>query len=270
MSTKDPREHWNQQAPIYASDEGHRRFGRFLDLYEEGCWRHIEPVLPRIDTSVILEAGCGTGRWVIRLAPMGYRMVLADLSPEMIRQARDKVERLGLSDHVAGYHVLDICEMHTLSDASFNLVLALGGPLTLCRDARMAVREFRRVTKPGGYVICDVANRYRTALELVRDNKAGQLVKLLDTGVFLRPDGLTDRRFGREELAHLFEGNGMEVVHIVGVCPFFDFLPTKEQVSIIEEESVYETVLDVSLRYAEDPSVVGLSGRLLVVARRRD
>ena len=270
MNATDLRKYWDQQASIYASEEGFRRFGQFLALYEQSCWRYIEPILPETEGSLILEAGCGTGRWVVRLAPMGYRMVLSDLSPEMIRQARDKVKRLELSDHVAGCHVLDICEMPTLSDASFDLVLALGGPLTLCRDARMAVREFWRVTKPSGYVICDVANRYRTALDLVRDNKTSQLVKLLDTGVFLRPDGLTDRRFGPEELANIFEGNGMEAVHVAGVCPFFDFLPTKEQVSILEEELVYETVLDVSLRYAEDPSVVGLSGRLLIVARRRD
>jgi ubiquinone/menaquinone biosynthesis C-methylase UbiE len=109
--SKEPREYWDQQAPAYASDAGHRRFGRFLDLYEESCWRYIEPVLPVAEGSTILEVGCGTGRWVTRLAPMGYHVVLADLSPTMIEQARDKVERLGLGDRVVGYHVLDICDM---------------------------------------------------------------------------------------------------------------------------------------------------------------
>ena len=270
MNTKDPREHWDQQAPIYASNEGQRRFGRFLDLYEESCWDYIEPALPRIDASMILEAGCGTGRWVMRLAPMGYRMVLSDLSSEMIEHARDKVVQSGLSGHVVGYYALDICDMHALSDASFDLVLALGGPLTLCRNARLAVSEFRRVTKPGGYVICDIGNRYRTALDLVRENKTSQLARVLDTGQFLRPDGLTDHRFGPRELADLFEANGMKAIHIVGVCPFFDFLPTKEHVSILDDEHVFEIMQDVGRRYAEDSFVVALSGRLLIVARRRE
>ena len=268
MATKAPREHWDRQAPIYASGEGHRRFGRFLDLYEKSCWRYIETVLPEVEGSLILEAGCGAGRWVERLAPMGYRMVLSDLSPEMVRCARDKVERLGLSDRVVAYHVLDICDMHALPEASFDLALALGGPLTLCRDARMAVNEFRRVVKPGGYVVCDTADRYRTALDLVRENELGQIAKVLDTGQFSRPDGLADHRFGPQELADLFEANGMEAVHIAGVCPFFDFLPTREHVSILDDEYVLETMLDLGERYAEDASVVGLSGRLLIVARR--
>lgn len=265
--TEDSREHWDRQAPIYASDEGFRRFGHFLDLYEESCWRYIKPVLPEVEGSLILEAGCGAGRWVLRLAPMGYRMVLSDLSPEMVRQARMKVERLGLSDRVSEYYVLDICDMHTLPDASFDLVLALGGPLTLCHDAVLAVKEFRRVTKSGGSVICDTANRYRTTLDLVRDQEVSQLEKVLDTGQFSRPDGLTDHRFGPQELANLFQANGMRVLHVAGVCPFFDFLPKKEHVDLLDDEKVLETMLAVARRYAEDPVVVGLSGRLLVVAQ---
>jgi SAM-dependent methyltransferase len=270
MTTQDPREHWDRQAPIYASDEGHRRFGRFLDLYEAGCWRYIEPALPEIEAGTILEAGCGTGRWVVHLAPMGYRMVLSDLSPEMIRRARDKVQRLGLSDRVAAFHVLDICDMHALPEASFDLVLALGGPLTLCRDAGLAVDEFRRVTKPGGYVICDAANRYRTALDLVRDNEMSQLAQVLDTGQFSRPDGLTDHRFGPPELADLFETTGMKALHVAGICPFFDFLPTREHVSILDDARVFETMRDVGRRYAELPSVVALSSRLLIVAQKQE
>lgn len=270
MNTQDSRRHWDQQAAIYASDEGHRTYGRFLDLYEECCWRYIEPALPDVDASMILEAGCGTGRWVVRLAPMGYRMVLTDLSAEMIKHARDRVERLGLSQHVAAYHTLDICDMRTLSDASFDLVLALGGPLTLCRDPGLAVKELRRVTKPGGCVICDAANRYRTALDLVRDNELSQLASLLDSGQFSRPDGLIDHRFGPHELAGLFEAQGMKALHVAAICPFFDFLPRKERVRILGDEQVYETMLDVSTRYAEDASVVGLSGRLLIVAQTQE
>jgi SAM-dependent methyltransferase len=270
VAHKDPQKHWNQQAPIYTSEAGLQKFGKFLDLYEESCWRYIEPVLPEIDTSLILEAGSGTGRWVVRLAPMGYRMVLSDLSPEMIKFASDKVERLGLSDRVAGYYALDICDMHILLEASFDIVLALGGPLSLCRDAQLAVREFHRVTKPGGYVICDTANRYRAALDLVRENELAQLTKVLDTGQFLRPDGLTDHRFSPRELADLFGANGMEPVHVVGICPFFDYLPTGEQVSILDDECAFATMQELGRRYAEDPFVIALSGRLLIVARRRE
>jgi hypothetical protein len=111
-------------------------------------------------------------------------------------------------------------------------------------------------------------NRYRTALDLVRDNEMSQLVKVLDTGQFSRPNGLTDHRFGPQELVDLFEANEMEAVHVAGICPLFDYLPTKEHISMLDNERVFEMMLDVSRRYAEDPYIVGLSGRLLIVAQR--
>lgn len=269
MNTRDPREHWDQQAPIYASTGGHRQFDRFLALYETDCWRYIEAVLPPAAGSLILEAGCGTGRWVYRLAPMGYHLVLSDLSPEMIGQAQARVQALDLSDFVTAYHVLDICDLHALAGDAFDLVLALGGPLTLCRDARLAAAEIRRVLKPGGYAVCDVANRYRTALELVEDGELDQLASVLDTGRFSRPDGLTDHRFGPQELANLFQASGLKVLHMAGLCPFFDFLPSREQVRILEDDQMFAILRDVSQRYAQHPAMIGLSGRLLVVVQNQ-
>jgi len=76
-------------------------------------------------------------------------------------------------------------------------------------------------------------------------------------------------RFGPRELVGLFERYGMKAVHVAGICPFFDFLPTQEQASILEEGPSFETMAELERQYAEDPCVVGLSGRLLIVARAR-
>jgi hypothetical protein len=105
---------------------------------------------------------------------------------------------------------------------------------------------------------------------LVRDSELSQLTSVLDTGQFSRPDGLIDHRFGSRELAGLFEAQGLKALHVAAICPFFDFLPRNEHVRILDDEHVYETVLDVSTRYAEDPFVVGLSGRLLIVAQKQE
>jgi ubiquinone/menaquinone biosynthesis C-methylase UbiE len=262
------REFWDQEATRYASGVGEARYGRFLALYEESCWPYIKAALPANGEGVILEAGCGTGRWVTRLAPLGYRVVLSDLSPEMIRHAREKCERLGLDDRVIGYHVLDLCDMHTLPE-SFDLVVALGGPLSLCQDAKKAVTELYRVTNLGGSVICDGANSYRTALNLVRHKSFDQLRSVLETGRFSRPDGLTDHRFKPQELADLFQSHGFKVLHLATVCPFFDYLPTEDQICVLDDEHTFDLMLDVGKSYAEDTWVVGLGGRLLIVAQKR-
>jgi ubiquinone/menaquinone biosynthesis C-methylase UbiE len=269
MTTKDLREYWDKKAETFASRERRQRSGRFRALYEESCWRYIEPVLPPIKDSLILEAGCGTGRWVFRLAPMGYRVMLSDLSEEMIRHAAEMVKLKGMSDRVAAYQVLDICDMHTFSEDSFDLVLALGVPLTLCSDPGRAVEECYRVTKPGGHVVCDAANRFRTALDLARENDFTQFGRVLDTGQITRQTGLTQYHFRPQELVSLFQEKGMEILHLVAVCPFFEFPVTKEHVSILDDVEIFKTVQDVFRHYAEDPNVITLSSRLLIVARKK-
>jgi hypothetical protein len=138
----------------------------------------------------------------------------------------------------------------------------------LGRDTNQAVNELRRVTRPGGLVICDTANRCRTALDLARDGALNQVLSILDTGQFARPDGLTDHRFSPQELHDLFEAREMTVRHVVAVCPFFDFLPSRAQASILDDETAFEIMQEVGRRYAETPSIVALSGRLLIVAQR--
>ena len=91
---------------------------------------------------------------------------------------------------------------------------------------------------------------------------------VLDTGRFLRRDGLVDHRFDPQELIDLFAANGWEVVHVAGICPLFEYLPTAEQVRFLDDEHLFEAMRDVGRRYAEDPFMVALSGRLLIVARR--
>jgi len=267
MTMEKMRKFWDDRAQFHAS--GERQKSRFFQLIQESVRPYLEPVLPKPEGSLILEAGCGVGIWVEELAPRGYRMVLSDLSPEMIRHAREKVERMGLDENAVSCHALDICDMNVLPDASFDLVLALGGPLTLCDDDKKAAFELCRVTKPGGYVLCDASNRYRAAFDAVHKKDMSQFPQIMADGVFVSPkSGLKHNLHGPEELKALFQANHMEVLHLAGTCPFFNFPPREELVGLLEDDRNFEMMLDVALNHAENPSILGLSGRLLVVARK--
>lgn len=84
----------------------------------------------------------------------------------------------------------------------------------------------------------------------------------------MRRDGLVDHRFDPQEIVDLFAANGWEVVHVAGICPFFEYLPSAEQVWLLDDEHLFEAMRDVGKHYAENPSMVALSGRLLIVARK--
>jgi len=186
----------------------------------------------------------------------------------MVRVASEQLDKRGVSQSVDACLVLDICNMHALKDESFDMALALGEPVGLCNNSHKAVEEMRRVVKLGGYVACDVANRYRKALDLAWGNDWSRAAEVLDSGKSQAKREAVHRSFSPEELRELFTSCGLEVVHVVAVCPLLSFPPHGDQLTALEDDVTYATVRNVFHRFAETPGMIGVSTRLLIVGRK--
>lgn len=94
----------------------------------------------------VLEVGCGTGLlWPHVTVPL--RLTLTDLSPGMVAEA---TERVAARDNIILVRA-EAADIGTLpfDDASFDLVIA-NHMLYHVPDLAQAVRELRRVLRPGG------------------------------------------------------------------------------------------------------------------------
>jgi SAM-dependent methyltransferase len=101
--------------------------------------------LPLPDGARLLDAGCGTGRNLVELARFGTA-VGTELNAEAAALARGR----GAGEvHVAPVEALP------LGDAAFDAVLCLD-VLEHTTDDVVALRELRRVTAPGGWLIVTV------------------------------------------------------------------------------------------------------------------
>jgi phosphatidylethanolamine/phosphatidyl-N-methylethanolamine N-methyltransferase len=102
----------------------------------------------------VLEAGVGTG------LSLGYYPKYAevhgvDLSEDMLRRARAKVEKRGLT-HVKSLQVMDVTRLG-FPDETFDAVTAQF-IITLVPEPEVALSEFARVLKPGGEIV--LANHF--------------------------------------------------------------------------------------------------------------
>ena len=97
----------------------------------------------------ILEVGVGTGL-SLRDYASGSRVVGIDISEGMLRRARERVRRLGLSQ-VEAIRVGD-AERLDFDDASFDVVVAQY-VVTAIPDPERALDEFVRVVRPGGEIV---------------------------------------------------------------------------------------------------------------------
>jgi SAM-dependent methyltransferase len=101
--------------------------------------------------SRVLDAGCGSGQLAIALVERGMTVTGVDLSPAMIRRANaHAMERGALIEWRTG-DITHLADPLAVYDAIFARVL-----LQFVPDVPAALREFRRVLRPGGRLLASV------------------------------------------------------------------------------------------------------------------
>ena len=97
-------------------------------------------------TETIADIGCGNGIYLAELVRRGHagKLIGADLSAGMLAATRNRVRAAGLC-------IGDAARL-PLADGVTDVTLA-PHMLYHVQNRRAAVREFRRITRPGGYVL---------------------------------------------------------------------------------------------------------------------
>ena len=117
--------------------------------------KRIEREAALLAGSHLLEIGCGMGFDSVEFLRRGVRVTATDLTPSAVRIASRHFELEGLiADDVRVENVLSL----GFPDETFDAVWA-NGVLHATGDTRGAIREVRRVLKPGGRAI--ISHFYR-------------------------------------------------------------------------------------------------------------
>lgn len=104
-------------------------------------------MLPPVDGRDVLDAGCGSGRYCGLLLDRGARVAGVDGSAAMVEHARQR-----LAGRAVDLRVADLRNPLPFPDASFDgVVSAL--VLHYLRDWSVPFAEFRRVLRPGGWLL---------------------------------------------------------------------------------------------------------------------
>ena len=129
-----------------------RPFGRYADRLEKNL---ISKLLPEVNRKLILDVGCGTGKYSIMLAMMGAYVVGVDSQLPMVAVAKERSRKLRLDLEVV---LSDAGTLPFRADV-FDLSVSI---LALCfiRLPRCAVEEMRRTTKQSGGLIVGTLNKW--------------------------------------------------------------------------------------------------------------
>lgn len=242
----------------------------YWHFHDELTWRAVKPHLPRDQSAACADLGCGTGKWGIRLLKSGFATTFVDHAAAMIEQARAKVEELGgLKAQRATLLVADIVDMPAVPSDAFELVLAMGDPLSICTDPPRAAREMHRITRAGGVVIATADNKLAALDHFVERGNLDDLEQFVQSS---RTHWLTadDREqfelktFTPATLRKLFEAAGFEVLQITGKT----IIPVRQNKILFTKPDAMERLLRLEQQLSKDPAAAARAGHLQVVARR--
>jgi len=241
----------------------------YWEFHDELTWRTIKLHVPESTTSAVLDLGCGTGKWGLKLLKSGFPTTFVDHSPNMIDQARAKAEALGPRAKHAKFLVADIIDLHDLPDNHFALALAMGDPLSICSDPASAVAEMFRVTQAGGVVIATADNKLAALDHFLERGDIDALENFLRTS---RTTWLTDdsreqfqlTMFTPHTLRRLFEKSGFQILDLTGKT----ILPVRKHKQLLENPNTLQRLLQLEHELAKDPTSPARASHLQITAQK--
>ncbi|MBS4534315.1 methyltransferase domain-containing protein [Clostridium sp. D2Q-14] len=127
------------------------KLGEFVDEIERKCAFNL--FLP-FEGKRILDIGCGTGNYSIRLAKLGYEVVGIDISDEMLDIAKEKAKGKKLDIEFYNMDIYDLKFDDNEFDGAFSMAA-----FEFVEDTEKALDEIFRVIKSEGQVLIGTINK---------------------------------------------------------------------------------------------------------------
>lgn len=228
--------------------------------------------------AAIYDVGGGAGNYAPWLAKLGYAVHLVDVIPLHIEQALESAA--AQPDHpLQSAQVGDALELD-FPDASADVVLLLGPLYHLPErsDRLQALREAFRVLKASGLLIAATISRFASLIDGLRagyltDDQFALLVEQdLTDGRHRNPTGqpgyFTTAYFHHPaEIREELQGAGFEVEAVLAVEGLASGLPDIDV--YWSNDQLRERLLSLLRRVESEPTILGATGHMLAVGRKR-
>jgi ubiquinone/menaquinone biosynthesis C-methylase UbiE len=232
--------------------------------YDDLAWELCAAALPP-QPAVVIDLGCGIGRWAQRLLVAGYTVVGIEPSPAMAERSLARLSTW----HGSAFSLLrGRADEVDVGAASADAVLAIGS-LQYTENPAATLRRAARWLRPGGVVCVLVDSLQALVLELLRADHQFEAIERLRTRLG------TWRVNGLEADLHLFDlaalrsavvDAGLDVTRASGLLVGFSAHGREEMSRRLAED--YPDALAAERTLSQVPELADLGKQLLVIGHR--
>ena len=163
--------------------------------YKHSIWKghYSLDILGSLNRGRLLDAGCGSGKYVIPLRMKGFEIVAVDVSKMALKMARERCESRKLVIALIEANIY----LAPFKDASFDVIWCYGVlQHFLLKEREFAIAEFRRLLGKDGLLFIEVFGE--------DDMRYGG--NEIEHNTFSRNSGIIYHYFNRNELEELLQG----------------------------------------------------------------
>jgi len=267
---EDITSYYNEKSKLY--DDIFETLG--YKVYDAITWKYLEPYIPTDPDAVVLDAGGGTGRWAVRIAEKGCKVVLVDASEEMLRLAAKRAKQSGLVDRITLKK--EDLRRTNYREGTFDLAFC-EHTLFLFKEPDLPLKELYRVLKKEAHVVISAQNLYAQCLASLSDNPdAANVTDVLDLLKCKRYATMANEgkvaiyTWTPDEFKQMLERNGFHVEKIIGKSIAMPLRISKDVFMKRKyPKNLFDKILEFELAMCERPEALALAGHLQAIARKR-
>lgn len=254
--------------PIHFDATTHPAETYYTSIYMNRMQRLLDELQDRFPLEY-LDAGCGTGRFLIPFAEQGHRMTAIDFHKDSLRIANDHAREKGLdvATHDGDFGVV----LSQFDDCSFDAVMCIEALYT-SKDRTGVMEQLVRVLRPGGLMFVTHRTRYHYLMQalgkgaiddalFITQNSEGRLLKKLHR--------IHYNWQSKAEIESLYQQLGLVIREITGIGPYSG-CESDPQATICDpgKLSAAEQSVLRKVELAADPETLMASRYVLVSAQK--
>jgi SAM-dependent methyltransferase len=213
----------------------------------------------------VLDAGCGRGVESVKMARRGLKVTALDISPGLLRHARQRATIAGLVDQII-FVEADLTEKLPLPENHFDVCVALTGVIGHVGERHCeALANLVTCCRHGGLILIGVQSYLGKICQYLTEGRIDDAVHVADTRfTHTVSDKFEDYCFTASELTNLFADLGCRPEQVTSAPSVAAsvYLPNLTDVD-------FNRVLELERRFLGTPELLGVGEQILAVYRKK-